>query len=113
MRRLLANATNADECRLLVDMFLAQSGFPLSASEYAEPANNEALEQQQTSVVEALLSNGDALSMSTKDSMSTLAEANPPTPRSNSHSPTIGNFRKQMHASADALAMTHVVSAEA
>jgi len=30
MRHLLANASNADECRVILDMFLARSGIPLS-----------------------------------------------------------------------------------
>lgn len=113
LRRLLNNATNADECRLLVDMFLAQSGFPLNAADYIEPSSNEPFERQQTSVVEALLSNGDALSTSTKDSASTLSEENPPTPRSNSHSPTITTFRKQTHGVEALAPVSHIVSAEA
>ncbi|OBZ70223.1 hypothetical protein A0H81_09784 [Grifola frondosa] len=32
LRRLLSSATNADECRLLVDMFLAKNGFPSKAT---------------------------------------------------------------------------------
>ncbi|KAJ7771084.1 hypothetical protein DFH07DRAFT_241274 [Mycena maculata] len=37
MRRLLARATNADECRLLFDMFLAKSGVPLEPATYDVP----------------------------------------------------------------------------
>ena len=115
LRRLLANASNADECRLLVDMFLAQSGFPLSAAEYVQqqqPSLDEGLDKQQNEVVEALLSNGDALSTTTSTSTTSADSTNPPTPKSNTHSPTITNFRKQAHAT-DTLAMAHVVSAEA
>ena len=38
LRRLLAVATTADECRLLVDMFLIKSGFPLPSARDAEAA---------------------------------------------------------------------------
>lgn len=37
LRRLLSVATTADECRLLVDMFLCKSGFPLPAARDGEP----------------------------------------------------------------------------
>jgi len=38
MRRLLTSATNADECRLIVDIFLAQSGLLLEPVEHAKPS---------------------------------------------------------------------------
>ncbi|KII95279.1 hypothetical protein PLICRDRAFT_208916 [Plicaturopsis crispa FD-325 SS-3] len=37
LRRLLAQATTADECRLLLDMFLAKCGFPAENIEYKNP----------------------------------------------------------------------------
>ncbi|VDC04111.1 unnamed protein product [Peniophora sp. CBMAI 1063] len=38
MRRMLARATSADECRLLVDMFMARAGFGMSPSDAASVA---------------------------------------------------------------------------
>ena len=37
MRRLLTSATNVDECRLLVDMFLAKSGLHFETLDYSSP----------------------------------------------------------------------------
>jgi hypothetical protein len=37
MRRLLAKATNVDECRLIFDMFLAKSGVPVEPTTYDVP----------------------------------------------------------------------------
>jgi hypothetical protein len=38
MRRLLMPATNADECRLIVDMFLAKSGLHLEPVDHSKPS---------------------------------------------------------------------------
>lgn len=47
LRRLLSVATTADECRLLVDMFLSKSGFPLppAANQVATPAPSPEVEE--------------------------------------------------------------------
>lgn len=87
MRRLMANATNADECRLLVDMFLAQSGCPVRPSDFPLDPVKQPSEQQHAGVVEALLGHDDPStdSLSTKESTVDIAEAletSLPTPRS-------------------------------
>jgi hypothetical protein len=40
LRRLLAHATNVEECRLIVDMFLAKSGLPVEAVDDAKPCTS-------------------------------------------------------------------------
>ncbi|KAI0307207.1 hypothetical protein B0F90DRAFT_1686276 [Multifurca ochricompacta] len=47
MRRLMSQATNADECRLLVDTFLARAGIasPFSPALYSTPSDVEPLER--------------------------------------------------------------------
>lgn len=47
LRRLLSVATTADECRLLVDMFLIKSGFPLppASEQTPTPAPSPEIEQ--------------------------------------------------------------------
>lgn len=37
LRRLMSKASTADECRLLLDMFLAKSGIPIDAADYDAP----------------------------------------------------------------------------
>lgn len=63
MRRLLANATTADECRLLVDMFLAQSGMQLHGSEFQAQLDPASIptKAHEDAVVETLLGNGPAM----------------------------------------------------
>jgi hypothetical protein len=59
LRRLLANATNADECRVLVDMFLARIGFPVDRngadSPYPSPIYDPRDKEVENSLVEVLL----------------------------------------------------------
>ncbi|KAH8118657.1 hypothetical protein DFH11DRAFT_1686758 [Phellopilus nigrolimitatus] len=59
LRRLMSKASTADECRLLVDMFLAQSGIPVRPSEFLPDPVAATNAQQELAIVEALLSNGD------------------------------------------------------
>lgn len=97
----MANATNADECRLLMDMFLAQSGYPMNAAEFTPDSSLEPTEEQQGSVVEALLSHGEPatekrpgnrVSVNCNVDTGAALEPTPPTPRSNSHSPVASAF---------------------
>jgi hypothetical protein len=59
MRRVMANATTADECRLLVDMFFAQAGMPLRDAEFLVPGSADPTvipsRQHEEAVVDALL----------------------------------------------------------
>ncbi|GJE87477.1 hypothetical protein PsYK624_035600 [Phanerochaete sordida] len=52
LRRLMSVATTADECRLLVDMFLIKSGFPLppAANEVPTPAPTPEVEEAATKI---------------------------------------------------------------
>lgn len=60
LRRLMSKATTADECRLLLDMLLAQSGVHVDTSEPVAPSSLDGLtEHHQSSLVEVLLSNGE------------------------------------------------------
>ena len=116
MRRLMANATTADECRLLVDMFLAQSGFPVKSSDFLPDPSLEPTEQHQCAVVETLLSNGD-VSTDKLDSTERVSESTSdmgsglPTPRSDGHSPVNTVFRKQPQAFYPEINMASVANA--
>ena len=66
MRRLLGNASTADECRLLVDMFLTRSGLPMKYEEVGNEkvdggvdGNGDDYGRQERDVVETLLGNTD------------------------------------------------------
>lgn len=87
----MASATNADECRLLVDMFLAQAGCPVRPGDFRSDPQ-EPSEQQQAGVVAALLGHDDLPSelvpkgqvINTNHS---AIEGSLPTPRSPNRSP--------------------------
>jgi hypothetical protein len=55
MRRLLAQATNVDECRLIVDMFLAKSGVQLEHVDQSKPSTQAIPSQPLPSGVDARL----------------------------------------------------------
>lgn len=59
LRRLLSNATSADECRVLTDMFLARVGFPVKRigeeSPYPVPTPDLTNSKQEDAMVEILL----------------------------------------------------------
>ncbi|KZT06511.1 uncharacterized protein LAESUDRAFT_714246 [Laetiporus sulphureus 93-53] len=73
LRRLLAAARTADECRLLVDMFFARHGFPqapgvgvVAAADFPEPPPLDnstlmSLTEMECSMVEHLLGDGDVV----------------------------------------------------
>lgn len=42
LRKLLSSASSADECRLLVDMFLVRSGYPVLTGPFEETVASEA-----------------------------------------------------------------------
>ncbi|TDL29649.1 hypothetical protein BD410DRAFT_33872 [Rickenella mellea] len=93
LRRLMICATTADECRLILDTFIAQSKLGKAANEgditESLPSPVEISEVQQNSLVEALLSEGSisVLPADTNDSY----EHDLPTPTSKSHSPRLGS----------------------
>lgn len=127
LRKLMSRATTADECRLLVDMFLAQSGLPMKPLEPQPDPARQPSEEQQLAVVEVLLSNGDAAPEKAEElpakmdnekrSLSSDASHSLPTPRSIQHSPMTPSFRKPLPSpnhNIQPIAMSHaVVSAEA
>lgn len=97
----MSNATNADECRLLVDMFLAQAGLPVRAADCIPETSKDATEIQHAVVVETLLSNDSpditSREIRHKESFSTepsASESSLPTPKSISHSSMTAVFRK-------------------
>lgn len=112
MRRLMANATSADECRLLVDMFLAQSGLPMKESDFPPDPTIAPSAHHESAVVEALLSNGDVLQKSeaqvAKGSV-TREQGALPSPRSDEHHSSSTLYRRQAHD----VHAAQVVSAEA
>ncbi|KAI5119590.1 hypothetical protein M0805_005762 [Coniferiporia weirii] len=117
MRRLMANATTADECRLLVDMFLAQSGLPMKAAEFQPDPVLAPSAQQETAVVEALLSNGDALNGADEEKVAAVGIAAASIVRPGpgdyySVTTVYGKTSSDMHTSPMTMAQT-VVSAEA
>ncbi|EJD01530.1 uncharacterized protein FOMMEDRAFT_126526 [Fomitiporia mediterranea MF3/22] len=113
LRRLMANATSADECRLLVDMFLAQSGLPVKDADFPPDPRTLPSAQQEHAVIEALLSHGDAPAEEAETPSGKVSPARdaggPPTPRSDDQHATPTIHRKAVpvvHASP-------VISAEA
>ena len=93
MRRLLANASTADECRLLVDMFLAQAGMPLREADFQPDPVSELNKRQEENVVDALLSGGGADAANDKQSARSSGESRngmpvPPTPSSDDYRPS-------------------------
>ncbi len=118
MRRLMASASNADECRLLVDMFLAQAGFPVRPTDFHSDPQKEPSDHQQASVVAALLGHDDIPSeqIPTREAINTshsASESSLPTPRSPVHSPAPSLSRKALPGEVHNLVSPVVVLAEA
>ncbi|KAL5487695.1 hypothetical protein ACEPAI_5803 [Sanghuangporus weigelae] len=95
LRRLMANASTADECRLLIDMFLAQAGLPMKDTDFSPDPKLLPTAQQESAVVEVLLGHSEAPQ---KDEVKVTRGASaresgaPPTPRSEErHSGTISH----------------------
>lgn len=81
LRELMSMATTADECRVLVDMFLARVGFPVdrSTNENPYPSPISSAEPSdvdlESSVIETLLGGGSSSGTSTATQSPQLSEA--------------------------------------
>ena len=81
LRDLMSMATTADECRVLVDMFLARVGFPIdrSTNENPYPSPISSADPSdvdlESSVIETLLGGGSSSSTSTATQSPQLSEA--------------------------------------
>jgi hypothetical protein len=71
LRQLMSTATTADECRVLVDMFLARVGFPVDRSTNVDPypspisSTDQSDIDLESSVIETLLGDDSSGSPST------------------------------------------------
>ena len=108
----MANATTADECRLLIDMFLAQAGMHMKDADFPPDPKLLPTAQQESAVVEVLLGHGEAPQKDEAKlakSASAREAGTPPTPRTEKRHSGMLMHRKPVPADHNA----QVVLAEA
>jgi hypothetical protein len=88
LRRLMSSATNADECRVLTDMFLARIGFPIKRvgeeQPYPSPVSDPEDTKMESSLVEILLggssSSSESCASTEEEAQSTYSSIPPVVP---------------------------------
>ncbi|KAG8916895.1 hypothetical protein FRC01_002803, partial [Tulasnella sp. 417] len=88
MRQMVARATSVEECRILVEMFLAQWGVPRTAEEQDEPETEETDKELKAEeeahgppLIEALLGDNAACEANADDNQTDDAHDVPRTPK--------------------------------